>query len=96
MVGRTAATLLASVVFGLLSTGVTLAEDYDLVILNGRVMDPETSFDETANVGVKDGRIVAITNKVITGRKPSMPRASLWLPASLTRISTGPARLVTS
>ena len=67
MVPRTAATLLASVVFGLLSTGVTLAEDYDLVILNGRVMDPETSFDETANVGVKDGRIVTITKKAITG-----------------------------
>jgi dihydroorotase-like cyclic amidohydrolase len=67
MVPKTAATLLASVVFSLLSTDATLAEDYDLVILNGRVMDPETSFDETANVGVKDGRIVAITKKEITG-----------------------------
>jgi len=30
-------------------------------------MDPETMFDDVANVGVKDGRIVAITRKAITG-----------------------------
>ncbi|MEO9902354.1 hypothetical protein [Nisaea sp.] len=30
-------------------------------------MDPETSFDTVANVGVRDGRIVAITTEVITG-----------------------------
>jgi N-acyl-D-aspartate/D-glutamate deacylase len=33
------------------------AQDYDLVILNGRVMDPETMYDSVANVGVTDGRI---------------------------------------
>lgn len=43
--------------------------DYDLVILNGRVMDPETGFDEQANVGVKDGRIVTITREDIAGRE---------------------------
>ena len=26
-------------------------DEYDLVILNGRVMDPETMFDNVANVG---------------------------------------------
>jgi N-acyl-D-glutamate deacylase len=26
------------------------AQDYDLVINNGRVMDPETQFDDVANV----------------------------------------------
>lgn len=40
---------------------------YDLVILNGRVMDPETLFDDIANVGIKDGRIVVITKEVIAG-----------------------------
>ena len=29
--------------------------DLDLVILNGRVMDPETNFDAVRNVGVKGG-----------------------------------------
>ena len=40
-----------------------LAQDYDLVITNGRVMDPETLFDGVANVGIKDGRIAAISKK---------------------------------
>ncbi len=46
-----------------------VASDYDLVILNGRVMDPESRFDAIANVGVKDGRIAAITNKKIQGKE---------------------------
>ena len=43
-----------------------LAQDYDLVINGGRVMDPETMFDSIANVGIKDGRIAAITTETIT------------------------------
>ena len=43
------------------------AQDYDLVILNGRVMDPETEFDAVRNVGIKDGVIVTITEAAITG-----------------------------
>jgi adenine deaminase len=34
------------------------AQDYDVVIKNGRVMDPETSYNSVANVGIKGGRIV--------------------------------------
>ena len=44
------------------------AQNYDLVIQNGRVMDPETFFDAVRNVGIKDGRIVAITKEAIEGR----------------------------
>ena len=44
------------------------AADYDLVILNGRVMDPETNYDDIANVGIKDGAITAITQKKIKGK----------------------------
>ena len=47
----------------------TTNETYDLVILNGRVMDPETMFDDVANVGVKDGKIVAITKSPIKGKE---------------------------
>jgi hypothetical protein len=43
------------------------AQDYDLVILNGRVMDPETNFDAVRNVGVKDGKIAIITENSIQG-----------------------------
>ena len=44
------------------------ASEYDLVILGGRVMDPETNFDAVSNVGVRDGTIVAITDGAISGR----------------------------
>ena len=56
------------VLFGLLALSLMMvmpavAADYDLVINNGRVMDPETMYDAVANVGVKDGRIAVITKK---------------------------------
>lgn len=41
---------------------------FDVVILNGRVMDPETSFDETGvNVGIRGGRIIEVTKDKIKG-----------------------------
>lgn len=42
-------------------------DGYDVVILNGRVMDPETNFDGIRNVGIKDGRIETITESDISG-----------------------------
>lgn len=36
-------------------------QGYDLVLAGGRVMDPQTGRDETAHVGVRDGRIAAIS-----------------------------------
>jgi N-acyl-D-glutamate deacylase len=46
-----------------------MAADYDVVINNGRVMDPETNFDDVRNVGIKDGKIVAITKDAIKGKE---------------------------
>jgi N-acyl-D-glutamate deacylase len=43
--------------------------DYDLVILNGRVMDPESKLDAVRNVGIKDGKIAVITKDKITGKE---------------------------
>jgi N-acyl-D-amino-acid deacylase len=59
-------------IFGLLLFFIALAsasfaQDYDLVILNGRVMDPETMYDSVANVGIKNGRIATITKDKISG-----------------------------
>jgi hypothetical protein len=45
------------------------AEDYDLVIVNGRVMDPESELDAIRNVGVKDGKIAAIEKGAIEGKR---------------------------
>lgn len=43
------------------------AQSYDVVILNGRVMDPETGFDQIANVGINNGWITVITSQAIQG-----------------------------
>jgi N-acyl-D-amino-acid deacylase len=44
-------------------------ELFDLVIKNGRVMDPETMYDAVANVGIRDGRIAAITQDPLSGNE---------------------------
>ena len=49
------------------------SEDYDLVILNGRVMDPQTQLDAVRNVGIKDGKIVSITGRPIEGTETAFP-----------------------
>ena len=53
----------------ILSAGVSAADNYDLVINNGRVMDPETMYDAVANVGITAGRIATITVNPIVGRE---------------------------
>ena len=45
------------------------ADAHDLVILYGRVMDPETGFDGVRNVGIRGGKIVTITSKGIGGKE---------------------------
>jgi N-acyl-D-aspartate/D-glutamate deacylase len=42
-------------------------ETYDVVLLNGRVMDPESGLNAVRNVGVKDGKITAISDQVLHG-----------------------------
>ena len=44
-------------------------QEFDLVILNGRVIDPETNFDGIRNVGIKDGSIAVITEAEISGKE---------------------------
>ncbi|MCC3376804.1 amidohydrolase family protein [Cohnella sp. REN36] len=47
-----------------------LARTYDLVIRNGRVVNPETQLDRTGlNVGVEGGRIALVTDKPLKGRR---------------------------
>jgi len=49
--------------------GWVQAEDYDLVILNGRVMDPESNLDAVRNVGIKGGKIAKVTKRKISGKQ---------------------------
>ena len=41
---------------------------YDRVILGGRVMDPASGLDAVRNVGLRDGRIAAVTTEAMGGR----------------------------
>ena len=47
---------------------VAAAQQYDLVIEGGRVMDPETGLDAVRNVGIRGGKIVRITSEALSGR----------------------------
>jgi len=58
-----------SLILNALAATTLFAQDYDLVINGGRVIDPETMYDDVANVGIKDGRIAIITKQKITGRE---------------------------
>ena len=57
------------VLSSLLLATSAVAVEYDVVISNGRVMDPETAYDDIANVGIKDGTIAVITKKEISGKE---------------------------
>lgn len=51
------------------STIPAAAQQYDLVIEGGRVMDPETGLDAVRNVGIQDGKIVRISSEAMSGRR---------------------------
>ena len=51
----------------LLGASSAWAQNFDIVIKNGRVMDPETGYDAVANVGINNGFITKITTAEIKG-----------------------------
>lgn len=51
----------------LLLAPFAVAQQYDLVILNGRVIDPESKTDSVRNIGTRGGKIVALTTDKLTG-----------------------------
>ena len=57
--------LVLTALFGL----PVLATDYDLVIANGRVVDPETRLDAQRHVGIIAGTIAEISERPLTGKK---------------------------
>ena len=52
-----------------LSTIIVCAQQYDVVLEGGRVMDPETGLDAVRNVGIRDGKIVRISSEALSGRR---------------------------
>lgn len=53
--------------FGACASAAT--EEYDLVLSNGRVMDPESGLDGVRNVGISKGRIAAVSKERLSGRR---------------------------
>src|SRR5881227_1153709 len=47
----------------------TQTEPFDLVLAGGRVLDPETGLDATRNVGIREGRIAAVTVEPLEARE---------------------------
>jgi N-acyl-D-aspartate/D-glutamate deacylase len=59
--------LLAGLTVPLLTTSAA-NQVYDVVILNGRVIDPESRLDAVRNVGIAGGTVKAITTARLSGR----------------------------
>jgi N-acyl-D-aspartate/D-glutamate deacylase len=53
----------------LFATTALSAQQYDLVLEAGRVIDPETSLDAVRNVGIRDGKIARISAAPLSGRR---------------------------
>ena len=51
------------------STSFIGAQQYDIVLEGGRVMDPETGLDGVRNVGITDGKIARISADPLSGRR---------------------------
>ncbi len=65
--GWACATLVASFIF--LLAPALAQNNYDVVIANGRVMDPETGLDAIRHVGIRGQSIVAISKEPLQGQR---------------------------
>jgi N-acyl-D-aspartate/D-glutamate deacylase len=53
---------------------------YDIVINGGRVMDPQSGFDEIASVGIDDGQITGMSQEELQGEKTIDARGRVVAP----------------
>jgi N-acyl-D-aspartate/D-glutamate deacylase len=64
--------ILAAAIFVVGSMGVvapaSAQDNYDVVVMNGRVMDPESGLDAVRNVGILAGKIRAISTEPLAGK----------------------------
>src|SRR6202453_2779151 len=51
------------------SASIATAQQNDLVLEAGRVMDPETGLDVVRNVGIREGKIARISSEALSGRR---------------------------
>lgn len=64
-------------------------DEYDLVILHGRVIDPETKLDAMRSIGIRGGRIAAVTARELRGRRTLSARGLVVAPGFIDPISHG-------
>jgi dihydroorotase len=50
-----------------LANAAAVAAEYDLVIRNGRVMNPANGLDSVRDVGIRDGRVAALSREPLSG-----------------------------
>jgi N-acyl-D-aspartate/D-glutamate deacylase len=55
--------------FLLLVSTVAAAQQFDVVLEGGRVMDPETGLDGVRNVGIREGKVAQISTEPLSGRR---------------------------
>lgn len=72
--------LILSIWFLAFSTTVLAAQQYDLVLEGGRVMDPETGLDAVRNVGVREGKIARISAEPLRGTRVVSARGLVVAP----------------
>ncbi len=65
----TAALLLAGLAAAAPAAVGSRAASYDLVIDGGRVIDPESGLDAVRSVGIRDGRVAAVSDTPLSGRR---------------------------
>jgi len=66
--GYGAQTMRSLILFSFLTiSAFAAAQQYDLVLEGGRVMDPETGLDAVRNVGIREGKIVRISSEALNG-----------------------------
>jgi len=64
-------------------------QPYDIVIRNGRVMDPETGFDRRANVGIRGSRVEVVTDAELEGKRVIDARGKVVAPGFIDILSGG-------
>ena len=69
IITRAAGPLLLTFGFGGLAPAFAQDVSYELVIANGRVMDPESGLDAVRNVGIRGGKIGAISSGALKGKQ---------------------------
>ena len=56
------------------------AESYDLVIANGRVMDPESGLDAQRTIGIRGGKIAKISTGPLAGKQTIVAKGLVVAP----------------